>query len=116
MKYKIKYSPDASDKLRELSKQIMGSYGKTVATKVVSKIMDEIRGLQEHPEKGPSAEALLGIPTPYRLLHIEQNYAFYRIEDDTVYVTDIYNEHENFMWRMFRVNLRTQDSIDFWGE
>lgn len=116
MKYKLKYSPDASDKLRELNKQITGSYGKAAVTRILSKIMGEIRGLQKHPEKGPSVEALLRIPTPYRFLHVEHNYAFYRIEKDTVYVTDIYNEREDFMWRMFCVNLRTQDSIDFWGE
>ena len=116
MKYKLKYSPDASDKLRELNKQITANYGKPVATKIVSKIMGEIRDLQNNPEKGPSVEAMLGISTPYRFLHVEQNYAFYRIENGTIYVTDIYNECEDFMWRMFRVNLRTQDSIDFWGE
>ena len=59
---------------------------------------------------------MLGIPAPYRFLHVEQNYAFYRIESDTVYVVDIYNEREDFMWKMFRVNLRTPESIDFWGE
>lgn len=116
MKYKLKYSPDASDKLRKLNKQITDSNGKQVATRIVSKIMGEIRGLQNNPEKGPSIEALLGIPTPYRFLHLQHNYAFYRIENDTVYVTDIYNEREDFMWEMFRVNLRTQESIDFWGE
>lgn len=116
MKYKLKYSPDASDKLKELKKQIAATYGSDVATKVVSKIMREIRNLQDHPEKGPSVEAVLGIPTPYRFLHVEKNYAFYRIETDTIYVTDIFNEREDFLWRMFRVNLRTQDSIDFWGE
>lgn len=116
MKYKLKYSPDASDKLRELKKQITSSYGKTVAARMVSKIMSEIRGLQENPKKGPSVEAMLGIPTPYRFLHVEQNYAFYRLENDTVFVTDIFNEREDFMRRMFRVNLRTKDSIDFWGE
>jgi len=116
LKYKLKYSPDASDKLRELNKQVTANHGKPVATKIVSKIMGEIRDLQNNPGKGPSVEAMLGIPTPYRFLHVEQNYAFYRIENDTIYVTDIYNEREDFMWRMFRVNLRTQDSIDFWGE
>lgn len=116
MKYKLKYSPDASDKLKNLKKQISTSHGNDVATRVVSKIMQEIRGLQDNPEKGPSVEALLGIPTAYRFLRVEKNYAFYRIETDTIHVTDIYNEREDFMWRMFRVNLRTQDSIDFWGE
>ena len=116
MKYKLKYSPDASDKLRELNKQIISYNGKTAANKIVSKIMGDIRGLRDNPEKGPSVEALLGIPTSYRVLHVEHNYAFYRVENDTVFVTDIYNEREDFMWKMFRVNLRTQESIDFWGE
>lgn len=116
MKYKLKYSPDASDKLRELNKQIISSNGKTAANKIVSKIMGDIRGLRDNPEKDPSVEALLGIPTSYRVLHVEHNYAFYRVENDTVFVTDIYNEREDFMWKMFRVNLRTQESIDFWGE
>ena len=79
MKYKLKYSPDASDKLRELNKQITANYGKPVATKSVSQIMGEIRDLQNNPEKGPSVEAMLGISTPYRFLLVEQNYAFYRI-------------------------------------
>ena len=86
MKYKIKYSPDASDKLRELNKQISANYGKPVAAKIVSKIMGEIRDLQNNPERGPSVEAMLEIPTPYRFLHVEQNYVFYRIENDTVHV------------------------------
>ena len=85
MKYKLKYSPDSRDKLKELSRRL-------------------------------SVEAMLGIPTPYRFLRVKQNYVFYRIEQDTVYIADIYNEREDCMWRRFRVNLRTQDSIDFWGE
>jgi plasmid stabilization system protein ParE len=116
LKYKLRYSPDASDKLKELNKQITATNGKAVANRIMSKIMDDIRGLQDDPEKGASVEAMLGIPTLYRFLHVEHNYAFYRVESDTVYVTDIYNEREDFMWRMFRVNLRTQESIDFWGE
>ena len=50
--------------------------------------MSEIRGLQENPKKGASVEVMLGISTPYRFLHVEQNYAFYRLENDTVFVTD----------------------------
>lgn len=116
MKYKLKHSPDAGDKLKELKKQISASHGSDVATKIISKIMREIRALQDNPGKGPSVEAILGIPTSYRFLHVGKNYVFFRIEADTIYVTDIYNEREDFLWRMFRVNLRTQDSIDFWGE
>ena len=104
------------DKLKELKKQISASYGSDISKKIVSQIMREIKELQDNPEKGPHVEAVLGIPTVYRFLHVERNYVFYRIEDDTIYVTDIFNEREDFLLRMFGVNLRTQDSIDFWGE
>ncbi|MDD6441755.1 MAG: hypothetical protein PUG71_06575 [bacterium] len=49
---------------------------KSVAEKIVSKMMGEFRGLMDNPEKGLSVEVLLGISTPYRFLHIEHNYAF----------------------------------------
>lgn len=116
MRYKLKYSPNARDKLHELKRQITSMYGNQAAIKLLSKITSDITGLRNNPQKGPSVEALLGIPTPYRFLHVQHNYVFYRLEEDKVFVTDIYSEREDFMWRMFRVNLRTQDSIDFWGE
>ena len=46
----------------------------------------------------------------------EHNYIFYRIEEGIIYVTDIYNEREDFMWDMFGIRLRTDESIDYWGE
>ena len=42
-----------------------GRYRNDVATKILSKIMREIRDLQENPEKGHSVENMLGIPTSY---------------------------------------------------
>lgn len=48
--------------------------------------------------------------------NIEYNYVFYRVDDDIIYVVAIYNEREDFMWKMFGITLRTQESIDYWGE
>ena len=64
MKYKLKYSPDARDKLRDIKSHITELYGRDVATNIVTKITREIKGLQDNPKKGASVEALLGIPTP----------------------------------------------------
>lgn len=41
------------------------------------------------------------------------------LEDDNkvlAYISDIYNEREDFMWKMFGIKLRTQESVDYWGE
>ena len=116
MNYKLKYSPDASDKLKALNNQLTELYGKTVSTKIIAKITRSIKGLLDNPHKGASVEALLGIPTPYRFLRIDHNYAFYRIDHNIIYITDIYNERENFMGKLFGINLRTRESVDFWKE
>jgi hypothetical protein len=105
---KIRYSPDAREKLRRIKKE----YG----VKIVGVITKGINGLADNPRKCPSIESVLGIPSPYHFLRICSNYVFYRIDNDIIYITDIYNEKEDFMWKMFGIRLRTQESIDYWGE
>ena len=116
MNYKLKYSQDAREKLQEIKKNIADLYGSSVSKRIITKIMSEIRGLQDNPRKGAAVQALIDLHTSYRFIHTEQNYVFYRIEDNIVYITDIYNEHEDFMQKMFHINLRTRASIDYWGE
>lgn len=75
---RIKYSPDARDKLRQIKKKS--------GVKIVEKIIKAIKGLTSNPRKCPTVENMLGIPSPYHFLHVECNYAFYRIDDDIIYV------------------------------
>ena len=116
MSYKLKYTSIARDKLKELKVQISIRNGSAAAQKIVSGIMKEIRSLQRYPLRGPAVEELLGVHTDYRVLHVRYEYIFYRFAGDTIFVIDIYNERENIIRKMFGVSLRTQESIDFWGE
>lgn len=50
------------------------------------------------------------------ILYVQHNYAFYRIEGDVVRITDIYNEREDFMWKLFGIQTTTQESEDYWCE
>ena len=105
---KIKYSPDARDRL----KQIKNDAG----TKVVGTITNGINNLKNTPKRCPSIENMLGIPSPYYFLHIEHNYVFYTVTKDKVVIVDIYNEKEDFMWKLFGVQTRLQDTDDYWNE
>lgn len=105
---KIRYSPDAADRLRE----IKTLFGKEKAKRIIT----AINGLTDNPYKCPSIENMLGIESPYYFLHIEQNYVFYKADHEAVYITHIFNEREDFMWKLFGIRLRTQESIDYWGE
>ena len=116
MKYIIKYSPDAKEKLIAVNKQITDIAGNVIANKKVSTIVETINGLKTNPQKGQSVAVLLNIITPYRFLHVEHNYIFYKISDNVIEIVDIYNEREDFMWKLFGIKLRTEESKDYWGE
>lgn len=105
---RVKYSPNARERLLQIKKNS--------GANIVGKITKGIRNLCDNPRQCPSTENMLGITSPYRFLHIEHNYAFYRVNGDTLYVAEIYNEREDFMGKMFGISLRTQESIDYWGE
>ncbi len=110
MLMKIKYSPDTVDKLKEI-KTVYGG-------KIYKSIRSSIKELSTFPEKGALVEDYIGIPNPYRSLHILKHYIFYRIDinKQLIYITEVFNEREDFLNVMFGVNLRTQESVDYWGE
>jgi len=107
---KIKYSPDAVDKLKDI-KTVYGC-------KTYQKIRSSIQELSVMPKKGALVEDYIGIPNPYRCLHILKHYIFYRIDKNKklIYITEVFNEREDFLNAMFGVNLRTQESVEYWGD
>ncbi len=111
---KLKYSPDAREKLHEIRHYIASEYGTQVAKNVLSKMMSSIRRLQQFENSGPSVESILGIPCDYRMLFTEHNYVFYRVSEDAIYIINIYNEREDFMWKLFGINTTDSASEDFW--
>lgn len=113
---KLKYSPDAIEKLHKIKQDITIKYGAEAANNVIKKMTKSFRDLQQFENKGPSVESVIGIPCDYRLLYVQHNYVFYCVKDDTVWITDIYNEKEDFMWKLFGIKTTAQDTEDYWNE
>lgn len=113
---KIKYTPDAADKLRYIKKEISQSYGQEVAKKTVQTMMNAIKGLGEYEKKGIEAAKMFDVDTDYRYLYVAKNYVFYRIEEHYIRVINIYNEREDFMWQLFGIDTTSQETLDYWKE
>ena len=77
---KIKYTPDAADKLRELKKSITQQYGSDKAKEIIKVITDAVRGLGDNEKKGPEVSQMFDIGTDYRYLYVSKNYILYRIK------------------------------------
>ena len=113
---RIKYTPDAAEKLRDIKSAITAKYGSKKAKEIVGEITQAIRGLAINEKKGPSVENMFGVPSDYRYIFVSKNYVFYGVEDDAIRVINIYNEKEDFMWLLFGVDTTSQETIDYWGE
>ncbi len=99
---KLKYSPDAREKLKQIKRDVTQKFG--------------VDTLQQFENKGVSVESVLGIPCDYRMLYVHHNYAFYQIEADAIKIIDIYNEKEDFMQKLFGIKMITEETEDYWEE
>lgn len=113
---KIKYTPDAADKLRSIKSAVSARYGSQKAKEIIEKIIGAIRGLVDNEQKGPSVENMFGEMSDYRYIFVSKNYVFYSIEDDCIKIINIYNEKEDFMWLLFGIDTTLQETIDYWNE
>ena len=113
---KIKYTPDAADKLRALKQVISQKYGSDIAKKIVKSITDAIRGLCNYEEKGPEVSKMFDVVSDYRYIFVSKNYVFYRIEEKYIRIINLYHEKEDFMWQLFGVDTTPKETIDYWNE
>lgn len=113
---KIKYSPDAADKLRRIKREITNQYGENKAKEIIKTIRNSINDLCNNEKKGPQISELFDIITDYRYLIVSRNYVFYRIDGNFIRIINIYHEREDFMYQLFVINTIQQDIIDYWEE
>lgn len=52
----------------------------------------------------------------YFIIYSHKNYFLYYIEDNTVYVMEMYDEREDFARTLFGIITTTQETLDYWGE
>jgi addiction module RelE/StbE family toxin len=98
----LKISPKAQRDILEIKKYISEELGNpTAATNVLAKITKRIRDLMEFPFIGAPLSSVIKIETSYRYLVCGQYTAFYRYENDTVYVDRVLYGRRDFMRILF---------------
>jgi len=88
--YKLKISPEAKDDLVEIKSYISQDLcNQQAAENLVSKIINKISGLSEHPGIGAPLSSVVDINTDYRFLVCANYLIFYRCEDEVIFVSRI---------------------------
>lgn len=113
---KLEYSQIVRRKLKALRVRLTDEFGTEAAGKALRRITDTARGLEEFAEKGVSISSMYGIDCDYRYLYVVHNYLFYRIEKERIIIVEMFDEREDFMYKLFGISSISQASLDYWDE
>ena len=88
-------------------------FGTQVATKALREITKAVRGLETFEEKGASVTSTYGIECDYRYLFVGHNYLFYRIEVNKIIIVEMFDDREDFMYKLFGITTTSQETLDY---
>lgn len=113
---KVEYSQIVRRKLKNLKARFTSEFGSEVSKKSIKKITDVTRGLGNFEEKGILVSSMYDIECDYRYIYVAHNYLFYRIEKDKIIIVEMFDEREDFMYKLFGISATSQESDDYWSE
>lgn len=113
---KVEYSQIVRRKLKSLKVRLTGEFGLEVSRKSLKQITDVVRGLEDFAEKGISVSSMYDIDCDYRYLYVGHNYLFYRIEKNRIIIAEMFDDREDFMYKLFGISTTSQESLDYWND
>lgn len=113
---KVEYSQIVRRKLKALRVRLTSEFGSEVSRKSLKQITDAARSLESFAERGVSVAAMYDIDCDYRYLYVGHNYLFYRIETDKIIIVEMFDDREDFMYKLFSISTTSQESLDYWDE
>lgn len=108
----LEYSPIALQDLQHIRDYIIVNWGETVAKRILKKMTENIRRLEEYPLLGVDLGKIINVPTDYRYLYTERSYVFYHLEVDKIRVVRVLNEQQDYMSQLFGIKLEAEE--DYW--
>lgn len=98
MKYKVIISERAKEMLG-MHVRFMAHVNKSAAEKLKKRLLDEMRSLQEMPQRFPFFNEDYIPANKYHKLYVENWYlVLYQIKDDIVYIDWIVDSRQDYQW------------------
>lgn len=117
--YEIIYSPTVKEKLEILKDRLIGLCGDKMGIQRLSEVIDSFEVRLAFSNTGIPIKTMYDVEAEfehYYIVYSRKNYFLYYIEDNTVYVMEMYDEREDFARTLFGIITTTQETLDYWGE
>lgn len=100
----IRFSPEAINDLRETKAYITNELcNEQAAVSTIEKILQRIRMLSTFPASGAPLSSIVELDTDYRFLVCGNYTAFYRIEEELVYIVRVLYGRRDYIRILFGV-------------
>lgn len=113
---KIRYSQDYKEKISKMRRYLDAQFGNARRLEIFNTINRRIKSIREHEDIGISVREMFNVDTDYQYIYAAKNYIFYRIDETDIYIVNIYDEREDFMWKLFGIRTLSQETEDYWKE
>ncbi|MBE5969670.1 MAG: hypothetical protein E7242_05500 [Lachnospiraceae bacterium] len=109
---------EVQHQLLDLKNYLLNAHGKAIGTSRFSEIMSSLDNLQYFADIGSNIKEKYNVKCPdnWFLLYSNMNYFIYSKNDSTITILKMYNNKQDFIYDLFGVKMRSQESIDYWGE
>ena len=98
MKYRVIISDRAKEMLG-MHIRFLAQVNKSAATKLKSRLVEEMRSLQDMPQRYPFFNENYIPSNKYHKLYVENRYlVLYQIKDDAIYVDWIVDCRQDYQW------------------
>lgn len=74
------------------------------------------RKAEEFPDQGMSVRAMFGVDSDYKFIYVSHNYIFYYQDEKAIHIVNIYDEREDFMYKLFGIPTTTDESEQYWRD
>lgn len=115
---KVIYSDIVKSKLKSLKDRLIVIQGMKKGTKTIKSIVSMLDSLGEFAEKGVPIKEKFDVdcPTNWYLIYSNRNYFVYSITEKQINVLEMYDNRQDFMNELFGIEMRSFESIRFWGD
>ncbi len=113
---RIVYSPDYRERLKATREWLDLRFGKNTRTRHMAEIKKRLASLKRFPTQGMSVRAMFGVDSDYEFIFVSHNYIFYYQDEEFIYIVNIYDEREDFMYKLFGIRTISEETDQYWRE
>ena len=78
----------------------------------MAEIKKRLTSLKEFPTQGMSVRAMFGVDSDYEFISVSHNYIFYFQDEKIIYIVNIYDDREDFMYKLFGIRTASEETIE----